>query len=71
MLIWLWKRLSNGGAEASVSGRALRRFPEREIEGLLRARVLRRTKYLPQLTRPPQIWAARRLSSTVRLPPAG
>ena len=40
MLIWLWKRLSNGGAEASVSGRALRRFPEREIEGLLRARVL-------------------------------
>lgn len=40
MLIWLWKRLSNGGAEASVSGRALRRFPAREIEGLLRARVL-------------------------------
>lgn len=40
MLIWLWKRLSNGGAEAIVSGRALRRFPAREIEGLLRARVL-------------------------------
>lgn len=40
MLIWLWKRLSNGGAEATVSGRALRRFPEREIEGLLRAQVL-------------------------------
>jgi len=40
MLIWLWKRLSNGGAEACVSGRALRRFPARDIEGLLRARVL-------------------------------
>jgi hypothetical protein len=44
MLIWLWKRLSNGGAEASVSGRALRRFPEREVEGLLRARVLIETR---------------------------
>ena len=40
MLTWLWKRLSNGGAEARVSGRALRRFPEREVERLLRARVL-------------------------------
>lgn len=40
MLTWLWKRLSNGGAEATVSGRALRRFPEREVERLLRARVL-------------------------------
>jgi len=40
MLTWLWKRLSNGGAEASVSGRALRRFPEREVERLLRTGVL-------------------------------
>ena len=40
MLTWLWKRLSNGGAEASVSGRALRRFPEREVERRLRAGVL-------------------------------
>lgn len=40
MLIWLWKRLSSGGAESSVSGRALRRFPESEVERLLRAQVL-------------------------------
>lgn len=40
MLTWLWKRLSNGGAEAMVSGRGLRRFPEREIERLLRAGAL-------------------------------
>ena len=40
MLAWFWKRLSNGGAEARVSGRALRRFTEREVERLLRARVL-------------------------------
>lgn len=40
MLIWLWKRLSDGGTEATVSGRALRRFSGREIEGLLRAGVL-------------------------------
>lgn len=40
MLTWLWKRLSNGGAQATVSGRALRRFPEREVERLLRAGVL-------------------------------
>jgi len=40
MLTWLWKRLSNGGAGDTISGRALRRFPEREVERLLRARVL-------------------------------
>lgn len=40
MLTWLWKRLSDGGPEATVSGRALRRFPEREVDRQLRARVL-------------------------------
>lgn len=40
MLAWLWKRLSDGGPQASISGRALRRFSEREIDCLLRARVL-------------------------------
>lgn len=40
MLGWLWTRLSNGGPQVSISGRALRRFPEREIDRLLRARVL-------------------------------
>lgn len=40
MLAWLWTRLSDGGPEVSISGRALRRFPEREVERLLRTRVL-------------------------------
>lgn len=40
MLAWCWKRLSDGGPEFTVSGRALRRFPEREVDRLLRARVL-------------------------------
>lgn len=40
MLAWLWKRLSDGGPQVSISGRALHRFPEREIDRLLRARVL-------------------------------
>lgn len=40
MLAWLWTRLSDGGAQVSISGRALRRFPEREVDRLLRARVL-------------------------------
>ncbi len=40
MLAWLWTRLSDGGPEVSISGRALRRFPECEVERLLRARVL-------------------------------
>jgi DNA-binding winged helix-turn-helix (wHTH) protein len=40
MLAWLWTRLSDGGPQVSISGRALRRFPEREVERLLRARVL-------------------------------
>lgn len=40
MLAWLWKRLSDGGTPVSISGRALRRFPEREVDRLLRARVL-------------------------------
>jgi hypothetical protein len=40
MLAWLWKRLSDGGAQVSISGWALRRFPERDIDRLLRARVL-------------------------------
>jgi len=40
MLAWLWTRLSDGGPQVTVSGRALRRFPDREVERLLRARVL-------------------------------
>jgi len=40
MLAWLWKRLSEGGPVVMVSGRALRRFSEREVDRLLRARVL-------------------------------
>lgn len=40
MLAWLWTRLSDGGPRVSLSGRALRRFPEGEIDRLLRARVL-------------------------------
>ncbi|MFT3687747.1 hypothetical protein [Paenirhodobacter sp.] len=40
MLARLWKRLSDGGSQVTISGRALRRFPEREVDGLLRARVL-------------------------------
>ena len=40
MLAWLWTRLSDGGPHVSLSGRALRRFPEGEVERLLRARVL-------------------------------
>jgi len=40
MLAWLWTRLSEGGPHVSLSGRALRRFPEGEIDRLLRARVL-------------------------------
>jgi len=39
-MTWLWKRLSNSGAETTVSGRALRRFPDRDIDHLLRAGVL-------------------------------
>lgn len=44
MLTWLWKRLSDSGAETTVSGRALGRFPERSVERLLRARVLIETR---------------------------
>ena len=40
MLAWLWKRLSENGPQVSISGRGLRRFPERECNRLLRARVL-------------------------------
>jgi DNA-binding winged helix-turn-helix (wHTH) protein len=40
MLTWLWTRLSDGGPQVSISGRALRRFPDRAVERLLRARVL-------------------------------
>lgn len=40
MLAWLWTRLSDGSPQVSIAGRALRRFPEREVERLLRARVL-------------------------------
>ena len=40
MLAWFWKRLSDGGPEVTVSGRALRRFPELEVDRLLRGRVL-------------------------------
>jgi len=40
MLAWLWTRLSEGGPHVSLSGRALRRFPEGEVDRLLRARVL-------------------------------
>ncbi|WP_420394237.1 hypothetical protein [Acuticoccus sp.] len=38
MLSFLWKRLSEVGPQ--VSGRALRRFPDGEVERLLRVRVL-------------------------------
>ena len=34
MLAWLWTRLSDGGPNVSISGRALRRVPEREVERL-------------------------------------
>lgn len=40
MLAWLWKRLSEGGARVSISGRVLGRFPASDIERLLRAQVL-------------------------------
>lgn len=40
ILIWLWKRLNKSGARPEVSGRLLRRFPEAEINKLLRARIL-------------------------------
>lgn len=40
MLAWLWTRLSDGGPQVTVSGRALRRFPDRDVQRLLRARVL-------------------------------
>jgi len=40
ILIWLWKRLNKTGARPEVSGRLLRRFPETEINKLLRARIL-------------------------------
>lgn len=40
MLAWLWTRLSDGGPQVSISGLALRRFPEREVDRLLRARAL-------------------------------
>lgn len=40
MLAWLWTRLSEGGPQVSISGRSLQRFPEREVDQLLRARVL-------------------------------
>lgn len=40
ILIWLWKRLNKTGARPEVSGRLLWRFPEAEINKLLRARIL-------------------------------
>ncbi|CUH59091.1 helix-turn-helix domain-containing protein [Thalassobacter stenotrophicus] len=40
ILIWLWKRLNKTGARPEVSGRLLRRFPEAEINMLLRTRIL-------------------------------
>lgn len=40
MLAWLWTRLSEGGAQISISGRALGRFPASDVERLLRAQVL-------------------------------
>ncbi|MCE6967592.1 hypothetical protein [Cereibacter sphaeroides] len=40
MLAWLWTRLSEGGAQVSISGRALGRFPASDVERLLRAQVL-------------------------------
>lgn len=40
MLAWLWTRLSNGGPAVTISGRALRHFPEREVERLLRTQAL-------------------------------
>ncbi|MBW7946832.1 MAG: hypothetical protein H3C60_10435 [Sphingomonadaceae bacterium] len=40
MLGWFWTRLSEAGPEATISGRALLRLPTREVQRLLRARVL-------------------------------
>lgn len=40
ILIWLWKRLNKTGARPEVSGRLLRRFPEAEVNKLLRGRIL-------------------------------
>lgn len=40
ILIWLWKRQNKAGARPEVSGRLLRRFPEAEINKMLRARIL-------------------------------
>lgn len=40
ILIWLWRRLNKTGARPEVSGQLLRRFPEAEINKLLRARIL-------------------------------
>ena len=40
MLTWLWTRLSEAGPQVTISGLALRRFPEREVDRLLRAQVL-------------------------------
>ena len=40
MMVWLWKQLSDTGPEVEISGRALRRFPEAEVDRLLRSRVL-------------------------------
>ena len=40
ILIWLWKRLNKTGARPEVSGRLLRRFPEAEVNKLLRGRTL-------------------------------
>jgi len=54
MLTWLWKRLSDGGAETTVSDRALRRFPERTIDRLLRARVLIETRKIDSWSVCPQ-----------------
>ncbi|MTH94906.1 helix-turn-helix domain-containing protein [Roseibium sp. RKSG952] len=40
MLCWLWTRLSEAGPSVFISGRALRRFPDGEVDRLVRARVL-------------------------------
>lgn len=40
MLKWLWQRLSEIGPHVAISGRALRHFAERDVDRLLRSRIL-------------------------------
>ncbi|MEO1610599.1 MAG: hypothetical protein AAFR90_14990, partial [Pseudomonadota bacterium] len=40
MLAWLWTKLSESSSQAFISGRVLRRISERDLDRLLRTRVL-------------------------------